>query len=152
MYAPILLPLLLAGQPLFEDLSALDQRLAEMSGNRAIPLDKRLRLARCPSPAQIESGPQGSLAIRCIPAGWQLRVALSGARETADPSERSSLPIVHRGETVHVAIVGNDFTLSYSGVATEAGRKGDPVRVRFPTSGNVLVATVSGPGKVMIED
>ncbi|MEY4999072.1 MAG: Chaperone for flagella basal body P-ring formation, partial [Pseudomonadota bacterium] len=51
-----------------------------------------------------------------------------------------------------VAIVGNDFTLSYSGVATEAGRKGDPVRVRFPTSGKVLVATVSGPGKVMIED
>lgn len=153
MYAPLLLPLLLAGQPLFEDLSALDQRLAALSDNRAVPLDKRLRLARCPLPPQIENGPQGSLAVRCIAAGWQLRVAISGARgAAADPAERSSVPLVHRGETVQVAIVGNDFTLNYSGVATEAGREGEPVRVRFPTSGKILVATVSGPGKVMIED
>jgi flagellar basal body P-ring formation protein FlgA len=145
----LLLALLLGGSPQLEDLTALDVQLAAASGNSAKPLDKRLRLARCPAPIRIDPAQQGALVVRCQETGWQLRVALN-AVPTGDGT--ASPTLIQRGESVQVAIRGDDFTLSYPATAMEAGRKGDPVRVKFPSGGKVLVAIVTGHGRVEILD
>lgn len=149
MTMTLLLPLLLAGSPQLEDLTALDAQLAAASGNSAKPLDKRLRLARCPAPIRIDPAQQGALVVRCPETGWQLRVAMN-ASETGNDSARPLL--IQRGESVQVAIRGDDFTLSYPATAMDGGRKGDAVRVKFPSGGRVLVATVTGHGRVEILD
>lgn len=151
MTTALLLPLLLAGQPVFEDLAALDAQLAKASDHRALPVDRRLRLARCPAPITLGPGQHGTIIVRCSEIGWQLHVPLAqqgsaGAADTVSPI------LIQRGESVQVAIKGDEFTLTYQAVATEAGRRGDPVRVKFSPSGKVLVATVSGKGKVEILD
>lgn len=144
----LLLPLLLAGSPQLEDLNALDVQLAAASGNSARPLDKRLRLARCPAPVRIDPVQQGALVVRCPDAGWQVRVAVN-----ASPAANDAAPwLIQRGESVQVAIRGDDFTLSYPATAIEGGRKGDAMRVKFPSGGKVLVATVIGHGRVEILD
>ncbi len=149
MTASLLLPLLLTGTPVWEELTALDAQLAIASGNRAKPLDKRLRLARCPAPVRIDAAQHGALLMHCPELGWQLRVPLDAAAAGGDSA---SPPLVQRGESVRVAIRGNDFTLSYMATAMEAGRKGESVRVKFPAGGKVLVATVTGHGRVEILD
>jgi len=149
MTATLLLPLLLASATQLEDLNALDAQLAAASGNSAKPLDKRLRLARCPAPIRIDPAQQGALVVRCPETGWQLRVAINGAPAADD---RATPLLIQRGESVQVAIRGEDFTLSYPATAMEGGRKGDHVRVKFPSGGKVLVATVTGQGRVEILD
>jgi flagella basal body P-ring formation protein FlgA len=71
---------------------------------------------------------------------------------SASGNDNASPPLIQRGESVQVAIRGDDFTLSYPATAMESGRKGDPVRVKFPSEGKVLVATVTGHGRVEILD
>jgi flagellar basal body P-ring formation protein FlgA len=144
----ILATLLVVG-PQLEDINVLDAQLAAASGNSAKPLDKRLRLARCPAPIRIDPAQQGALVVRCPEIGWQLRVATNTA---ATVNDAASPLLIQRGESVQVAIRGDDFTLSYPATAMEAGRKGDPVRVKFPSGGKVLVATVTGHGRVEILD
>lgn len=149
MNMSIMLPLLFASQSSFEDLDHLNQRLAVISGQRAIALDPRLRLQRCPEPATIAPDASGALTVHCPATGWRVRVALATENLTRD----AAAPLlVQRGANVAVTIKGDEFTLSYQAVAVEAGRKGDTVRVKFAAGGPMLVATVAGPGRVEIRD
>ncbi|HMS21440.1 flagella basal body P-ring formation protein FlgA [uncultured Sphingorhabdus sp.] len=144
-----MLPLLLAAQPVPEDLDALDARLAEASDGSIAPLDRRLRLARCPVSPTIEPAAKSGLEIACPSLGWRLRVPLvSGNSEAASTHPA----LVQRGEGVQVAIIGDDFTVQYQAVATEAGRLGDIVRVKFIGSNRLMAATVAGNGKAQIID
>lgn len=145
----LLLPILFASAPQLEDLNALDAQLAVASGNRATPLDQRLRLARCPAPVRIDPAPQNTLMVRCPETGWQVRVAINSA-VTGDG--RATPIMIQRGETVRVSITNSQFTVSYTATAMEAGHKGDAVRVKFPSGGKVLVATVTGQGRAEILD
>ncbi len=149
MLTPMILPMLLASQPMFEDLDALDVRLAEASSRTAIALDRRLRLVRCPENAEIGAERPGQLFVRCISKGWNIRVATRNAN--AGPNALVP-PLVQRGENVKVAIRGSDYTLHYQATAIEAGRMGDSVRIRFAASGIVLSGTVSGQGRVDLVD
>lgn len=147
-FAP-LLPLLLASQLPLEDLDALDTRIAEASNDTASRLDRRLRLARCAEPAVIEPSLQNGLELTCASRGWRLRVPMASAQ----PGLTHPSPIlVKRGESIQVAIEGEDFTLHYQGIATEAGRMGDTIRVKFAGANGLLASTVSGHGKVRIVD
>lgn len=144
-----LLPALLATQPLLEDLDLLERRLSEASAGMAMPLDRRLRLARCPSEPNIAPVGNNSFELSCPEIGWRFRIA---NRTDAAGSRANVTPMVRRGEEVLVEIVGDDFTVQSRAVATEAGRAGETVRVRFPGLNSQLSATVSGPGKVRILD
>ena len=144
-----ILPLLLATQPVLEDLDALDARLVEASEGSSAPLDRRLRLARCPVSPTIQSVAKSGLEIACPSLGWRLRVPLVSRKSDAAPTQPV---LVHRGESVQVAIIGDDFTVQYQAVATEAGRLGDIVRVKFVGSNRLMSATVAGNGKAQIID
>ncbi|MEQ1550727.1 flagella basal body P-ring formation protein FlgA [Sphingorhabdus sp.] len=144
-----LLPLLLASQQPLEDLDALDARISAASNGSAARLDRRLRLARCAEPPEIESSMQGGLELACPSRGWRFRVPIASPN-TALIDQQPIL--VKRGESVQVAIVGNEFTLHYQAIATEAGRLGDTIRVKFTGANGLMASTVSGHGKVRIVD
>lgn len=145
-----LLPLLLAAQPALEDLDALDARLAEISDGTTARIDRRLRLVRCPAPPTIQPSAQSGFEVTCPARGWRLQVPLSPNR--ADPAGKASPMLVLRGESVKVAITGEDFAVEYRAVAVDAGRMGDTVRVKFAGSRSPMAATVSGQGKVSMVD
>jgi flagellar basal body P-ring formation protein FlgA len=142
----ILLPLLLSATPVLEDIAALDQRIAETASFEARPLDRRLRLTRCPEAAAIEAA-AGSITVRCASLGWTLRVnaavPIKGAAAT---------PAIRRGETVQVMIVGESYAIAHEAVATEDAAAGAPVRVKFPSSAKTMVAIAIGPGKARMVD
>jgi flagellar basal body P-ring formation protein FlgA len=132
----------------FEDLAALDARVAELGIADAI--DPRIRLPRCPEPALLDANMPGMVAIRCASLGWRLRVPLRAESSNAAlPSQKLA---VQRGETVNVMIVGDSYSLSYDGIAMDDGPVGGTVRVKFSTRGAFLTATVTGPGAVEIAD
>jgi flagellar basal body P-ring formation protein FlgA len=134
----------------FEDLALLDQRVADMAASvqaSAEPIDRRIKLRRCPETALLETVP-GMIAIRCAPLGWRLRVALQGGTAAA----KVEMPIIRRGEAVNVMIVGDDYSVSYDGTAMDDGGVGKSIRVKFSTQGAFLTATVTAPGKVQIKD
>lgn len=145
-----LLPLLLAAPPALEDLAALDARLAVESGDTAAPLDRRLRLARCPAPPVIAPAARSGLEIACPALGWRLQVPVLTRGSAA--AGQSAAVIVQRGESVQVSISGEDFSVEYRAVAVDAGRLGDTVRVRFSGTASPMAATVSGPGKLSMID
>lgn len=149
MLAPIILPMLLASQPAFEDLDALDARLAAASDRTAVAVDRRIRIARCPEGAEIVPDKSGFLSVHCASKGWRLRVATHGAG--AITGNIGPL-LVQRGENVKVVIRGHEFTLNYQATALDTGRLGDAVRVRFVARGTMLSGTVSGQGRVDIID
>ena len=144
-----MLPLLLATQPVLEDLDALDARLAKASDGSVAPLDRRLRLMRCPVSPTIEPAAKSALQIACPSRGWRLSVPLASGNSDAASTQAV---LVHRGESLQVAIIGDDFTVQYQAVATEAGRLGDIVRVKFVGSNRLMAATVAGNGKAQIID
>ena len=144
-----ILPVLLAAHPVLEDLDALDARLAKVSEGSAALLDRRLRLVRCPVSPTIQSAAKSGLEITCPSLGWRLRVPLVSGNHEAAPTHPV---LVQRGETVQVAIIGHDFTVQYQAVATEAGRLGDIVRVKFVGSNRLMAVTVAGNGKAQIID
>lgn len=138
--------------PQFEDLAQLQARIAAYlgqsgdNGAQVQPLDQRLRLARCPEPATIETMVGGELAVRCPAIGWRLRVPV------IVPLAARSAVVIRRGDSVELAMGGNGFSVMSTAVALEDGREGGMVRVKSPTGQATMTARVEGPGKVAIAD
>jgi flagellar basal body P-ring formation protein FlgA len=132
----------------FEDLAALDARVAQLG--KADAIDPRIKLPRCPEPALLDTASPGMIAIRCVPLGWRLRVPVR--MEPSSAAFASQEPTIRRGETVNVRIVGDSYSVSYDGVAMDDGPMGGSIRVKFSTRGGFLTATVTGPGEVEIQD
>ncbi len=105
----------------------------------------------CPQPPSIEPVQQSGFEITCAQLGWRFRVPLvRGAQR--DMASGTQSVLVQRGESVQVVIAGESYSVNYQAVAIEAGQLGDAVRVRFAPGNNILVATVSGRGRVHIAD
>lgn len=146
----------------FEDLDALDSQVAAvLQGGSATaqPIDRRLKLARCPEPIAVDSSAKDSVALRCNAIGWRIRVPLTMARSEAKvvSAEAPLMPetdeiLVRRGETVEIIIKGDDFEVVSSGVAVEDGRKGKQVRVKSSTGSTAHGATVVAQGVVYMQD
>lgn len=132
---------LAAALPLsFEDLGAIDARIAAVGS--AAPVDRRLKLPRCPVPAEIADIGGNAVAVRCPSLGWRILVPLVAARQN------QSEPDIRKGDTVELFVEGAGFSVSTSATAVEDGRVGRAVRVR-PTDGNAPVSvTVLGAGRV----
>ncbi len=132
---------LAAALPLsFEDLGNLDARIAAVGS--AAPVDRRLKLPRCPLPAEIAPVGGNAIAVRCPSLGWRILVPM-----TAAPQNQSE-PDVRKGDTVELFVEGAGFSISTSATAVEDGRIGHAVRVR-PGDGNAPVSvTVTGAGRV----
>jgi flagellar basal body P-ring formation protein FlgA len=138
----------------FEDLSALDARVrvktgAEIGqpGGAIGPLDRRLRLAKCPEMPTIDPPLYDSIAIRCVPLGWRIRLPLQNVSLAAPAS---TAPLVMRGDVVELVYNGNGFSASSSGTVLEDGSIGKTVHVKSSSSLVPITAIVSGAGEVSI--
>src|SRR3989344_2490573 len=73
-------PIVAQAQQANEDLQAIDaltDMVANAMGRSATPIDRRIKLARCPEQASVTMVDAHTLAVRCAPLGWRLRVPLS---------------------------------------------------------------------------
>lgn len=152
--APMILLASTTGQ--LEDLPALDKRIQSVVQPRGLsprPIDKRIKLARCPTPAVIERQSSSSLAVRCPQIGWRIRVPLtSPSPNTIDARNNGNVSVisVERGEAVELRVGGSGFYVTTNAVAVEKGSLGDTIRVKSQTSRNPLVARIVGKGIVEI--
>lgn len=132
----------------FEDLDALDRdamNAASALGGQAMPVDRRLRLARCPQGVTITSGEGRALDVRCPTLGWRLRVALVQG-SAAD----SAAPLVRRGDPLTVVSGGAGFRIETSAIATEDGALGRTVRARLDGGTRQISGVVTGAQEISV--
>lgn len=140
----------------FEDLDRLDGRVRALTGagigepgGAATPIDRRLKLSACPTPAAIEPAGPDTLSIRCAETGWRLRVGLMPSGKTGyGMSAVRAEPIVRRGDTVEVTVQGDTFDVTSNAVALDDGAQGQPVRLKLAGNGSQSTGIVTGPGTV----
>lgn len=144
-------PTLAAG---FHDLSSIDRAVERFTGaplgsegGARTPVDRRLKLAQCPTPVALEWYGSGNrtVLVRCpVSGGWRLFVPIA-ASQAAAPAR----PVIARGEMVSIAVQGSGFTVSRQGEALEAGAVGDWIRVRpAGEKREAIRARVIQPGRV----
>ena len=142
----------------FENLDMLEGRLVEAlaagigePGGPSGPIDRRLRLAPCPQPAQIDAPALGAVAIRCPALGWRIRVPLTpGAMAAAAAAPVRAEPIIRRGDQVEVVALTSTFSVSTVGTAEQDGAPGDRIRVRTDRRSAPFVGQVLADGRIAL--
>ena len=116
-------------------------------GGARLPVDRRLKLARCEAPLAIEwyGKDHGTVQVRCpVSGGWHLFVPVAHTSP-----EAAGQPVVARGETVAIIVQGRGFTLSRQGEALDGGAIDDWIRVRpAGAKADSIRAKIIEPGKV----
>jgi flagella basal body P-ring formation protein FlgA len=143
-----------------EDWQAIDvltNMVANAMGRNATPVDRRIKLARCPEQASVTAIDAQTLAVRCASLGWRLRVPMTapaGAAPVAPSFTRpaASTPVIRRGDNVRVTIDTDSYSISYAAVATQDGRVGETIALRGSDAKSLLSATVTGPGRAILQD
>jgi flagellar basal body P-ring formation protein FlgA len=133
----------------YENVGDLDTQIAVASGaaigqagGAAAPIDTRLKLARCPAPVSVELPYQGAFTLRCAPLGWRINVPMVAT------ALHPAVLTVRRGDVVDLIVAGGSFEVSTSAVAVSDAATGQSLRVKIPTSGNVVTAVVTSAGNV----
>jgi len=140
----------------FADPSEIDRAVAQFTGaaigsqgGARLPVDRRLKLARCATPLALEwyGRGQDTVLVRCpVAGGWRLFVPIERAPAAAATAAQE---VIARGERVSIDVRGKGFTLSRQGEALEAGAIGEWIRVRpVGTKTDPIRARVLQPGKV----
>lgn len=140
LIAPIALAAALPA--IFEDLDQLDARVAALGA--AAPVDRRLKLSRCPQPVEIGEIGGNAVAVRCPTLGWRILVPLKADAQNA------SEPDIRKGDVVDLAVDGAGFSVSASATALEDGRVGRSIRVRTSPENAPVSAAVLGAGRARI--
>lgn len=143
-----------------EDWGAIDNLTAMVAGamgRNAAPIDRRIKLQRCPEQATITAIDSQTLAVRCASLGWRVRVPMTGGNAAAPglvPASyaRPAAPVVRRGDNVRVSLDTASFSISYSAIASEDGRVGDTIALRGDGNRSALSATVTGPGRARVDN
>lgn len=155
--AALFLPLALLACPAraagFTDPAEIDRAVAQFTGlpigvpgGAMLPVDRRLRLARCTTPLALSwrGGGHDSVLVQCPDAGgWRLFVAVAGQQGQADAG-----PAVARGDAVTIAATGEGFSVSQPGEALDAGPVGAWIRVRTGPKAEPMRARIVRPGLV----
>lgn len=137
----------------FADLAAIDNAVAAFTGQAigvpggaALPVDRRLRLARCAAPLALawRTDRRDAVVVQCPDTGgWRLFVAVAG-----NTRQDSAGPDVVRGDAVTVAATGDGFSVSQPGEALDSGAVGAWIRVRTGPKADPLRARIVRPGLV----
>lgn len=140
----------------WQTIDTLTQMVAGAMGRTAAPIDRRIKLARCPEQATITAIDTQTLAVRCASLGWRLRVAMTGGNAAAAlvPASyaKPAAPVIRRGDNVRVILDTASFSVSYSAVAAEDGRVGETIALRGDGNRSALSAVVTGPGRARLSD
>jgi flagellar basal body P-ring formation protein FlgA len=148
---PLFLIAVQSAAPIHEDLVALEARLVAVvgagigtPGGPAHGIDRRLRLYRCPVPAEIQTG-RGGVIAACPSLGWRVHVAVPGV---AAGNATANDPAIRRGDAVLVRTRGRGFSVLVRAIALQDGAVGERIRLRR-TSGSAapIIAIVSAPGE-----
>ncbi len=142
-------------QPLIEDHAALDAAVVRFTGKplgevggAAHPVDRRLRLARCPVPVVTSwyGNRQATAQISC-PAdqGWKLFVAILKPVEQQEAALETS---VSRGDLVSVSVSGTGFMITRQGEALDSGSVGSWIRIKTDGKAQPMRAKIIAPGEV----
>jgi flagella basal body P-ring formation protein FlgA len=143
----------------FENLEMLESRVSAAlgagvgePGGPARPIDRRLRLMPCPTPADIDQPAMGAVAIRCEARGWRIRVPLMAGALAAAPgvAQVRAEPIVRRGDQVQVVALASNFSVSTLGIAEQDGAPGDRIRVRTERRSTPFIGQVLPDGRVAL--
>ena len=149
----------------FEDIEALEQRVSAAlgagigePGGPARPIDRRLRLAACPSPVSVEAPTLGAATVRCEQLGWRIRVPVAG-ESSGEPNRGPSptaartaraAPVVRRGDPVALVVMSGSFTVSRQAVADQDGAPGDRIRVRTEPRATPIIGQVLADGRILM--
>lgn len=153
-------------QQKFENLDRLDGLVAMTvgagigePGGPMAPVDRRLRLAACPSLPSVEGPVFGAAIVKCDTLGWRVRVPLGGGgAAAATPAARYGAAVrpvqremvVKRGDPVQLIAGNSSFSVSRVMVADEDGAVGDTIRVREDRKSAPVLAQVVEMGTVRI--
>ncbi|WP_294030986.1 flagella basal body P-ring formation protein FlgA [Sphingopyxis sp.] len=141
----------------WQTIDVLTNMVANAMGRSAIPVDRRIKLARCPEQASVTAIDAQTLAVRCASLGWRLRVPMTGPTD-ASPVAASfvrptaSAPVIRRGDNVRVTIETATYSISYAAIATQDGRLGETIALRGNDAKSTLSATVTGAGRARLDD
>ena len=61
----------------WQTIDVLTAMVANAMGRTATPIDRRIKLARCPEQASVTALDAQTLAVRCASLGWRLRVPMT---------------------------------------------------------------------------
>lgn len=117
-------------------------------GGPAAGIDRRLKLAACPTRPAFDAPAMNAVAIRCPATGWRIRVPLT--RGDSAQAIAVAAPVVQRGDAVSVVAVGAGFTVSQAGIAQENGAPGARIRVKMDPRKPPIYAEVVAQGEVRI--
>src|SRR5690606_18069901 len=111
-----------AGERQFEDLAQLEARVIArlgagigQPGGPARPIDRRLKLAACPSPAMISVPMPTAAMAECAPIGWRIHVPLLRTRAAEVPkpaavaAPKRPEPVIRKGDQVELVADGGNF-------------------------------------------
>jgi len=132
--------------------AALGAGIGEPGGPMA-PIDRRLKLAACPTNVTIDPPRLGAVALRCPAIGWRIRVPLT---RLADASASGvamiakAEPVVRRGDPVDLVAEADGFSVSVSAIAQEDGVPGARIRVRADGKRTPIYAEVMEDGSVRL--
>jgi flagellar basal body P-ring formation protein FlgA len=121
-------------------------------GGPAAPIDRRLKLAACPTTVQLDPPAMGAIALRCPALGWRIRVPLArlagaSAATTAFASAPvKAEPVIRRGDPIDLVAGSTGFSVSVSAVAQEDGAPGARIRVRTDGQKGPIFAEVMDAG------
>lgn len=137
------LALLAATSSPFEDLDALDRQIAAMAP--AQPIDRRLKLPRCPAPVAIETFGARGLSVSCPAVGWRIFVATAPMNTTSQgPAD------IRMGDVVSLQVPGDGFIISTSATALDEARRGQMLRLKIARETAVISAEATGAGQAKL--
>jgi flagella basal body P-ring formation protein FlgA len=161
-------------QQKFENLDRIDSLVAMTvganpgePGGPIAPVDRRLRLAACPTTPNVDGPVFGAAIVKCDALGWRIRVPLvaGGAAGASGPvpyaasrvSPRMAVQravtreaVVKRGDPVQLTAGNSSFSISRAMVADEDGAIGETIRVREDKKSPPILAQVVDMGVVRI--
>ncbi|BBF69005.1 flagella basal body P-ring formation protein FlgA [Sphingobium sp. 3R8] len=165
------------GSQKFENLDRIDSLVAMTvganlgePGGPAAPVDRRLRLAACPTTPSVEGPVFGAAMVQCAALGWRIRVPLvAGAAAAASGPVPRAAPaygaanrfnraapvaakeaVVRKGDPVQLMAGNAVFSVSRMMVADEDGAMGETIRVREDKKSSPIFAQVVQMGVVRI--
>lgn len=141
----------------WQTIDVLTDMVANAMGRNATPVDRRIKLARCPEQASVTAIDAHTLAVRCASLGWRLRVPMTAPADAAPVAASfnrpaASAPVIRRGDNVRVTIETDSYSISYAAIATQDGRVGETIALRGNDAKSSLSATVTGPGRARLDD
>lgn len=160
----------------FQDTKILDAIVAAQLGSEIgapggarSPVDRRLKLSKCPVTPTVSNGQMDAVIVRCKPLGWRIRVPINisdrnslvpGSATTAQaggvsmryaPNNAASREIaIRRGEPVRLTIRKRGFSLSRVMIADSNGRIGDIIPVRADRRERPIMVRITDVGEAAL--